>query len=120
MRWWCPIRTRCRWLFNIRGSDVPHTPVVLAFAIVPKEGRPALYIDGRKLDNDVRHRLEEIADVRAPDDFERDLAALGKAQDAVRLDPASAAEAIARLIADNGGKIVARQRSDHADEGGEE
>src|SRR5580704_5050139 len=23
------------WLFNIRGSDVPHTPVVLAFATVP-------------------------------------------------------------------------------------
>ena len=28
------------WLFNIRGSDVPHTPVVLAFATVPKDGRP--------------------------------------------------------------------------------
>src|SRR5271156_4583929 len=23
------------WLFNIRGSDIPHTPVVLAFAVVP-------------------------------------------------------------------------------------
>ena len=26
------------WLFNIRGQDVPHTPVVLASAIVPKDG----------------------------------------------------------------------------------
>jgi Xaa-Pro aminopeptidase len=94
------------WLFNIRGSDVPHTPVALAFAIVPKEGRPALYIDGRKLGNDVRHRLEDIADVRADDDFERDLIALGKAQRAVRLDPAMCPEAIARLIADNGGKLL--------------
>ena len=94
------------WLFNIRGSDVPHTPVVLAFAIVPKEGRPALYIDGRKLNNDVRHRLEEIADVRADEDFERDLAALGQAQRAVRLDPAICPEAIARLIAGNGGKVL--------------
>src|SRR3984885_712996 len=33
------------WLFNIRGNDVPHTPVVLAFAMVPKAGRPALYVD---------------------------------------------------------------------------
>ena len=106
MRWWFPIRTRCRWLFNIRGSDVPHTPVVLAFAMVPKEGRPALYVDGRKLGNDVRHRLEELAEVRAPADFERDLAALGKAQRAVRLDPAACPEAIARLIADNGGKVL--------------
>jgi Xaa-Pro aminopeptidase len=94
------------WLFNIRGSDVPHTPVALAFAIVPKEGRPALYIDGRKLGNDVRHRLEDIADVHADDDFERDLIVLGKAQRAVRLDPAMCPEAIARLIADNGGKLL--------------
>jgi Xaa-Pro aminopeptidase len=44
------------WLFNIRGSDVPHTPVVLAFALVPKEGRPALYVDARKLTNDIRKK----------------------------------------------------------------
>jgi Xaa-Pro aminopeptidase len=94
------------WLFNIRGSDVPHTPVALAFATVPKDGRPTLYVDSRKLGNDVRHRLEEIAAVRAPDDFERALAALGKTGRAVRLDPAACPEAIARLIGENGGKVV--------------
>ena len=50
---------------------------VLAFALVPHEGRPTLYVDGRKLGNDVRARLEELADVRASAEFERDLAALG-------------------------------------------
>src|SRR5262245_46562661 len=30
------------WIFNIRGSDVAHTPLPLAFAIVPREGRPSL------------------------------------------------------------------------------
>jgi Xaa-Pro aminopeptidase len=94
------------WLFNIRGNDVPHTPVVLASAIVPKDGRPALYVDGRKLGNDVRHRLEELADMRATSDFERDLAALGKEQRAVRLDPGICPEAIARLVIDNGGKVL--------------
>jgi len=94
------------WLFNIRGSDVPHTPVALAFAMVPKDGRLALYIDGRKLGNDVRHRLEELAEVRAPDAFERDLAGLGKAHRTVRLDPAACPEAIARLVSDNGGKVL--------------
>ena len=33
------------------------------------EGRPALYVDGRKLDNTVRHALEELADVREPAEF---------------------------------------------------
>ena len=94
------------WLFNIRGSDVPHTPVTLAFALVPKKGRPSLYIDGRKLGNDVRHRLEELAAVRAPENFEGDLAALGQVQSAVRLDPAACPEAIAQIVADNGGKVL--------------
>ena len=90
------------WLFNIRGADVPHTPLALAFAIVPREGRPSLYIDGGKLSNDVRHALEEIADVRAPDELTRDLA---QSKDkSVRLDSASAADALSRLVTEAGGK----------------
>jgi Xaa-Pro aminopeptidase len=92
------------WTFNIRGSDVAHTPLPLSFALVPKDERPALYIDGRKLGNDVRHTLEDIADVRAPDDLARDLSRLkGRT---VRLDQASAADALTRLITDAGGKAA--------------
>jgi Xaa-Pro aminopeptidase len=94
------------WLFNIRGSDVPHTPVVLAFATVPKEGRPALFVDLRKLGNEIRSGLEEIADVRPNAAFERDLATLGKEHRSLRLDPSTCPEAIARLVAENGGEIV--------------
>src|SRR5579863_2509800 len=94
------------WLFNIRGSDIPHTPVVLAFATVPKEGRPTLFVDLRKLGNEVRSNLEEIADIRPNATFERDLAAFGEAQRTARLDPGSCPQAVARLIADNGGVIV--------------
>jgi len=94
------------WLLNIRGADIPHTPVVLAFALVPMQGRPALYVDAGKLGNDVRHRLEEFVDVRTNEEFERDLAALGGAHRAVRLDPATGADAISRLVVENGGRIV--------------
>ena len=86
------------WLFNIRGSDVPHTPVTLAFALVPKEGRPSLYIDGRKLGDDVRHRLEGLAEIRVAGRFRARSAALGQAQSAVRLDPAACPEAMTRLV----------------------
>jgi Xaa-Pro aminopeptidase len=92
------------WTFNIRGSDVTHTPLPLAFAIIPRDGRPSLYIDGRKLSNDVRHRLETLADVKEPDLFGRELAALGAGRKIVRLDQATAADALARLIAGSGGK----------------
>jgi len=92
------------WAFNIRGADVAHTPLALAFAVIPREGKPALYVDGGKLDNKTRQALEEIAAVRAPDELARDLAQLkGKT---VRLDQASAADALTRQIAGSGGKLV--------------
>jgi Xaa-Pro aminopeptidase len=94
------------WLFNIRGSDIPHTPVVLAAALVPNEGRPALYLDARKLTDGVRAQLQGLADLRAEAAFESDLAALGAAERTVLLDPAACSEAVARLVADAGGKIL--------------
>ncbi len=90
------------WAFNIRGSDVAHTPLALAFAIIPREGRPALYVASSKLDSSIRHALEQIADLRAPDELLRDLAALK--DKTVRLDQASAADALTRLVAEGGGK----------------
>jgi Xaa-Pro aminopeptidase len=93
------------WAFNIRGADVAHTPLPLSFALMPKEGRPTLYVDGRKLANAVRHRLEELADVREPAALVPDLAALGAAGKTVRLDQATAADALARTVTDAGGKV---------------
>ncbi|HZL61550.1 MAG TPA: aminopeptidase P family protein [Pseudolabrys sp.] len=92
------------WAFNIRGSDVAHTPLALAFAVIPREGKPALYVAAAKLDNKTRPALEEIAALRAPDDLVRDLAQLK--DKTVRLDQASAADALTRLVADSGGKPV--------------
>ena len=94
------------WVFNIRGSDVSHTPLPLAFATIPREGRAAIYVDGRKLSNEVRDYLETLADVREPTAFEADLTALGAAKAAVRLDSATAADALARLIGNAGGTIT--------------
>ena len=90
------------WTFNIRGADIAHTPLALAFAVIPREGRPALYIDAAKLNNNVHQVLEEFTDIRAPDDLFRDLSKF--ADKTVRLDQASAADAFTRLLAENGGK----------------
>jgi Xaa-Pro aminopeptidase len=92
------------WAFNIRGADVAHTPLALAFAVVAREGRPALYIEGGKLTDEVRHALEEFADLRQPNVLATDLSTLkGKT---VRLDQASAADALTRLLSEHGGKPV--------------
>ena len=94
------------WTFNIRGSDVAHTPLAMSFAIVPQEGRPALYIDGGKLTNSVRAALEQIADVREPGAFTKDLEALGSEKKNIRLDQSTAADAVNRIVTNAGGKPV--------------
>ena len=94
------------WTFNIRGSDVAHTPLPIAFAVIPKEGRPVLYIESAKLSNAVRHKLEEAAEVREPDAFIGDLKSLGAAQRTIGLDQATGADALSRIIGYAGGKVA--------------
>lgn len=94
------------WTFNIRGADVAHTPLPLSYALVPKDGRPTIFIDHRKLSNLTRDHLEQSADVREPDAMVPTLMALAKSGAAIGLDNATAADALSRLIAGAGGKPV--------------
>jgi Xaa-Pro aminopeptidase len=94
------------WSFNIRGADVAHTPLPLSYALVPKHGRPTVFIDHRKLSNSARDHLEHTADVREPDALTPTLTALAQAHAVIALDNATAADALSRLIGDAGGKAV--------------
>ncbi|TYO61627.1 aminopeptidase P family protein [Bradyrhizobium hipponense] len=94
------------WTFNIRGADVAHTPLPLSYALVPKDGRPTVFIDHRKLSNLTRDHLEQSADVREPDAMAPTLMALAESGAAIALDNATAADALSRLIASGGGKPV--------------
>jgi len=94
------------WTFNIRGADVAHTPLPLSYALVPKEGRPTIFIDHRKLSNLTRDHLEQSADVREPDALTGELTALAQRGSKISLDSATAADALSRLITDAGGKVM--------------
>src|SRR5881394_3756206 len=94
------------WTFNIRGADVSHTPLPLSDALVPKDGRPIIFIDHRKLSNSARDHLERSADVSEPGALAPKLTELGKRGAAIALDSATAADALSRLISAAGGKPV--------------
>jgi Xaa-Pro aminopeptidase len=94
------------WTFNIRGADVSHTPLPLSYALVPKDGRPTVFIDHRKLSNLSRDHLEHAADVREPDTLTATLTGLAATGASIALDSATAADALSRLIAAAGGKPV--------------
>jgi len=63
------------WAFNIRGGDVAHTPLPLAFALVPKQGPARLYIDPAKLTPPVVERLAQVATLHDPSELEGALVA---------------------------------------------
>ncbi|HVX78360.1 MAG TPA: aminopeptidase P family protein [Bradyrhizobium sp.] len=94
------------WTFNIRGADVSHTPLPLSYALVPKDGRPMIFIDHRKLSNSARDHLEHSAEVREPEALTGELTALAQRGASVALDSATAADALSRLIDAAGGKVV--------------
>jgi Xaa-Pro aminopeptidase len=94
------------WTFNIRGADVSHTPLPLSYALVPKAGRPTIFIDHRKLSNSTRDHLEQSADVAEPETLTPALTALAQRGASIALDSATAADALSRLVNGAGGKVV--------------
>ncbi|WP_316173325.1 MULTISPECIES: aminopeptidase P family protein [unclassified Bradyrhizobium] len=94
------------WALNIRGADVAHTPLPLSYALVPKTGRPTIFIDHRKLSNLTRDHLEQSADVVEPDALGPSLTKLAQSGATIALDSATAADALTRLIQTAGGKPV--------------
>jgi len=68
--------TLVAWLFNIRGHDVPHTPVVQARGILHADGRAELFIGAEKISDVVRTELEKHITVCTPDDLQSSIAAL--------------------------------------------
>ncbi|MCA3563874.1 MAG: aminopeptidase P family protein [Methylocystis sp.] len=95
--------TGIAWLFNIRGGDVPHMPLPIGNALLPREGRPKLFIDGRKLSNSVRASLEDRLDVDEPAAFAATLKALGQKAAKLRFDRESASIGLVEDFRASGG-----------------
>ncbi len=97
------------WLFNMRGRDVPNTPFVLGFAIVPQTGLPTLFLDAAKITPELRKALQGIADIATSDTLTAALAALGEDSKAVLVDPTSAPEAIVTALKSAGASIIEKR-----------
>ena len=86
------------WLFNMRGRDVPNVPVVLCFALVPREGIPTIFLNTNKLTPEINEGLKGIARVADVSGMISALRQFGIDQKRVMIDPATVPEAIASAI----------------------
>lgn len=94
------------WAFNIRGQDVVHTPLALAFAIVPAKGTPQLFIDPEKLDTETHAYLNQLSDLRDPERFDPQLKQLGTDKASVLLDPSMVSARLAKILEEAGATII--------------
>jgi Xaa-Pro aminopeptidase len=98
------------WLFNMRGRDVPNTPFVLGFAIVPKSGKPTLYLDKKKINADLKKGLDGVASVADAKTMMAALRKLGAADKRVLLDPATCPVAVFDAIKGVSDAVIVEKR----------
>jgi Xaa-Pro aminopeptidase len=92
------------WAFNIRGADVTHTPVALAYALVYADGTADLFVASEKIGPDVRQHLGNGVRLHERAAFEQALGELkGKT---VVVDPERAVAAIFEALERAGAKVV--------------
>ena len=92
------------WAFNVRGQDVTHTPVALAYAVVNSDGTADLFVAGEKVGPDVRPHLGNGVRLHERDEFENALAQFkGKT---VAVDPERAVSAIFDALDKAGARIL--------------
>ncbi|WP_299349843.1 aminopeptidase P family protein [uncultured Shimia sp.] len=82
------------WLLNIRGSDIPRNPVPHCFAFLYDSGLVTLFINDRKLNDELHAHLGSQVTIKPIDQFEAQIA---KSNGTLRLDKASAPEWIREL-----------------------
>ena len=93
------------WLLNIRGGDVPHTPLPLSFAILRQDGSVSLFIDRRKLVPGIERHLGNAVTVLPPKQLGPALDELAVQGGTVQADPATAASWVFDRLAAAGAKI---------------
>jgi Xaa-Pro aminopeptidase len=92
------------WAFNIRGADVTHTPVALAYALVHADGTADLFVASEKIGPEVRQHLGNGVRLHERSEFESALADYkGKT---VVVDPERAVAAIFDALDKVGAKVV--------------
>ncbi|MHB0953738.1 MAG: aminopeptidase P family protein [Allorhizobium sp.] len=94
------------WIFNIRGSDVPHTPHPLARAILHADGKAEIFLDKRKTGIEAEAYLGQLAEQVDPADLTGRIEALAARGGGILVDPDLTPFALVELVRTHGGTVV--------------
>lgn len=98
------------WLLNIRGTDVPHVPTALSYAVVHGNGDVDWFVPSAKITPEVRQHLGNHVRVREPAELAQAMAELARAAQndnkPVMLDPATASDWFVTTLTGHGAKVA--------------
>jgi Xaa-Pro aminopeptidase len=97
--------TSVAWAFNLRGNDVPFTPVALCYAMVPATGKAHLFVDGKRLSKAFLKTIKAHA-ICSGTDFDAVLTSLGKRKAKVMLDPIAAPDHFRLTLQKSGASVI--------------
>jgi Xaa-Pro aminopeptidase len=92
------------WLFNIRGGDLPHTPIALGFALLRRDATATIFIDPSRVSSDVQAHLGKEASFLPRERMPEVLAELAGKR--VQLDPATAPIWFTQTLQEIGATLV--------------
>ncbi len=95
------------WLFNIRGGDVACSPLPLSTALVHENGTAELFINPKKVTDDVRAHLGNSVAIKTEEEFPQAIKTLNNKD--VSLDPATASAWVFDRVRQAGGSITRAQ-----------
>ena len=95
------------WAFNVRGTDVTHTPVALSYALIAEDGTAELFVAPDKVGDEVHRHLGNAVRVRDKAEFASALRNLAGKR--VAVDPERAVAAIFDAL-DAGGAMLLPMR----------
>lgn len=102
------------WLLNIRGHDVPHTPLILSRGVLnAKNGQFTWFIDESRLSDAARDHLGEDVKIKAPQETNKALKKIvQKAQKngkSIQLDTKRSPSYFADLVHKQGAKVLNKE-----------
>jgi Xaa-Pro aminopeptidase len=97
--------TSVAWAFNLRGADVPFTPVALCYAMVPATDKAHLFVDGKRLSAALNKSIKKHAACSGAH-FDAVRTSLGKRKAKVMLDPIAAPDHFRLALQKSGAKVI--------------
>ncbi len=94
------------WLFNIRGNDISHTPIMLANAIIHSKAKPEIFLKSDRLNTRSLETIRATAKLLPPEQFEDRLNALGSKFKKVLIDPIRTNSAIYQTLRSARAEII--------------